>query len=117
MAAGWLSACAVAWDGSNASGGDPRRQADAVARHVSVAFHLNPACTAGARALAEAAIRARSAELRPTARLLKSREDDALRAWTAARCPDSAVVGIAFGVSEAARAARELRTARLREPS
>lgn len=117
MAAAWLSACAAAWDGSNASGGDPSRQADAVARQVSVAFRLNPECTAKARKLADAAIRAKSAEMRPTARLLRSREGDALRAWTSARCPDAAIVGISFGASEAARAVREFRTAGLRDPS
>lgn len=112
LMAAWLSACAVAWDGSAASGGDAAGRADAVAYRVSRAFRLTPGCTALARGLAEASIRAKAARMRPTARLLKEREDRALDAYAAERCPAKALVGIAFGAAEAVRAAEEARSAR-----
>ena len=98
----WLVACAAAWDRSTTSGGpDSRQAAAAVAAGVAAGTRMSTACRSLAGDLAEAAIRAKVAALRPTARVLAQAEDRAYAAWVAAGCPARALPGIAFGVAEA----------------
>lgn len=54
-------------------------------------------------------MKARTASLRPTARMLYEAEMQAAGRWSSGRCPDRALVGIAFGVSEIANAEEEAR--------
>jgi len=104
----WLVACAAAWDRSTASGGPATGAAAArIAYEVASASRLSGRCRMLAERLADASIRARVAGMRPTGRRMRAAEAGAWDAWEAARCPERALPGIAFGVASAVNADEE----------
>lgn len=99
----WFFACSLAWKGSTLSGGSHSAEAEQLAVTVGLYNHISLKCVLQAVDLADASIRAKIADYRPTARYLKMKEDRAIKEWHKAGCPDRALVGISYGVMKIAR--------------
>ncbi len=101
-AAVWVFAVNVAWQHSRPGGGDQSRPAQDILRQVSETTRLTPACFMLAGKLAEAGLKAKAATWFPSADYLTGKETVAAEHYAAGRCPTSALLGISYGIADAA---------------
>lgn len=99
----WLLTCSFAWNGSSISGGDNSQKVATAALEIGRVSRLSKDCTVKAAQLADASVRAEITNLRPTARLMKDKENQAIQNYVNSGCPERALVSIAFASYKIAR--------------
>jgi hypothetical protein len=108
-AAIWVSAVAVTWQHSRLSGGKQSSNAQQIVKEIASTTRLTPACFMLAKHLAEAGLKARAAQWFPTSQYLSDKENVAADHYEVGRCPQSALLGISYGVAEASNTAERSR--------
>jgi hypothetical protein len=105
----WVSAVAVTWQHSRPNGGEQSSNAQQIVKEIASSTRLTPACFMLAKQLAEAGLKARAAQWFPSSRYLSDRENVAADHYEVGRCPQSALLGISYGVAEASHTAERTR--------
>jgi hypothetical protein len=105
----WVSAVAVTWQHSRPNGGEQSSNAHQIIKNISESMRLTPACFMLAKQLAEAGLKAKSAKWFPTAGYLSEKEKVAADHYEIGRCPQSALLGVSYGVAEVANTAERTR--------